>query len=69
MMCLFQRFPAFKEANIQKLIQGQAMEYVIADPEGKVVATQLKLVEKATNETLLNPNTELHNTGGLWQKK
>ena len=55
---VFVHVSAFKEANITKVDQGQAMEYVIADHKGKPVATQLKLVEKATNETPAESNTE-----------
>tara|TARA_B100002019_G_scaffold209656_1_gene182267 strand:+ start:2067 stop:2318 length:252 start_codon:yes stop_codon:yes gene_type:complete len=55
---VFVHVSAFKEANITKVDQGQAMEYVIADHKGKPVATQLKLVEQATNETPAESNTE-----------
>ena len=55
---VFVHVSAFKEANITKVDPRHTMEYVIADHKGKPVATQLKLVEQATNETPAESNTE-----------
>ena len=48
---VFVHVSAFKEANITKIDQGQAMEYTVAEHKGKPVATQLKvLTEETTSE-------------------
>ena len=56
---VFVHVSAFKEANITKVDQGQAMEYTVADHKGKPVATQLKILTEATiEETPAESNTE-----------
>ena len=56
---VFVHVSAFKEANITKVDQGQAMEYTVADHKGKPVATQLKiLTEATTKEKPAESNTE-----------
>ncbi len=55
---VFVHVSAFKEAKITKVDQGQAMEYVVAEHNGKPVATQLKLIEATANETPAESNTE-----------
>ncbi len=56
---VFVHVSAFKEAKITKIDQGQAMEYVIADHNGKPVATQLKVLGEATaEETPAESSTE-----------
>ena len=47
---VFVHVSAFKDANITKVDQGQAMEFVVAEHKGKPVATQLKLIGEATAE-------------------
>ena len=42
---VFVHVTAFKEANITKVDQGQALEYEIKEHNGKPVATGLKLLE------------------------
>jgi CspA family cold shock protein len=47
---VFVHVSAFKDANITKVDQGQAMEFVVAEHKGKPVATQLKIIAEATTE-------------------
>ena len=47
---VFVHVSAFKEANITKIDQGQAIEYTVAEHKGKPVATQLKVLTEATGE-------------------
>ena len=56
---VFVHVSAFKEANITKVDQGQAMEFVVAEHKGKPVATQLKVIAEATaDEQPAESNTE-----------
>tara|TARA_B100001094_G_scaffold60035_1_gene55516 strand:- start:6993 stop:7247 length:255 start_codon:yes stop_codon:yes gene_type:complete len=56
---VFVHVSAFKEANITKVDQGQAMEFVVAEHKGKPVATQLKVIAEATSdEQPAESNTE-----------
>jgi CspA family cold shock protein len=55
---VFVHVSAFKDAGITKVDQGQAMEYVIAEHNGKPVATQLKLTEATAEEKPAESNTE-----------
>ena len=56
---VFVHVSAFKDANITKVDQGQAMEFIVAEHKGKPVATQLKLIGEATaEETPAESNTE-----------
>jgi len=57
---VFVHVSAFKEANITKIDQGQAMEYTVAEHKGKPVATQLKVLTEGTTseEKPAESNTE-----------
>ena len=55
---VFVHVSAFKEANITKVDQGQAMEYEVADHKGKPVATNLKILEATADENPAESNTE-----------
>ena len=55
---VFVHVSAFKDANITKVDQGQAMEYIVAEHNGKPVATQLKLTEATADETPAESNSE-----------